>query len=528
MKLKMNKVLTCVLVVCMLLSLTACGDKSQKEVISSEVKLAEGGVYPMECEDELTIWCELTSGLSTRVSDFGETPLSAELEARTGVKVSYVHPAQGQQTEQFNLLLASNELPDIIAYGWPAYGAQAAIDNNYILDITEMVENWAPNYKKYLTENPESDRMSKTDNGSYYAFNFFRDNIGDCIYSGPIVRADLLEKVNLEVPETIDEWETVLRAFKNELNISIPFSSSIANLHWAFTGAFDILQDIYVKDGKVVYGPATENWREYLTKMNAWYKEGLIDNNIASFDKTAHNTNILNNRVGATFGAASGGLGKWNSGATIEGFRMVGAPYPVAEKGTVPKFANQEKILGGDSYAITTQCVNPELAVRFLDYGYSEEGRLLYNFGVEGKSYVLDENGEPKIIDVLDENGKVDSNGKLLYAMGSYSGPFVQMTQVPAQLQASLPEVSPAIELWANNEFEENRYPAVTYTIDEQTEMSNIRSEIKTYTSEMTMKFITGVESLDKFDEYLKQLDAFKLDRLLEIYTGAVERYNNR
>ena len=526
MRLKMITV--CLLIVCMLASLTACGDKSKKEVISSEVKLAADGVYPMECEDELTIWCELTSSLSTRVSDFGEIPLADELEARTGVKVSYVHPAQGQQTEQFNLMLASNELPDIISYGWPAYGAQAAIDNNYILDITEMVDKWAPNYKKYLTEIPESDRMSKTDSGAYYAFNFFRDNVGDCIYSGPIVRADLLEKVNLEVPQTIDEWEMVLRAFKNELNMSIPFSAAIGNLHWTFTGAFGILQDIFVKDGKVVYGPATEEWRAYLTKMNKWYKEGLIDNNIASFDKTAHNTNVLNNRVGATFGAASGGLGKWNNGANTKGFRMVGAPYPVMEKGAVPKFANQEMILGGDSYAITTQCKNPELAVRFLDYGYGEEGRLLYNFGIEGKSFEFDENGEPKIIEVIDEDDKLDAGDMLLYAMGSYSGPFVQMTQVPAQLQASLPEVSPALELWKNNEFEQNRYPAVTYTIDEQTEMSNIRSEIKTYTNEMTMKFITGVESLDKFDAYIKQLDSFGLKRLLEIYTGAMDRYNNR
>ena len=53
-------------------------------------------------------------------------------------------------------------------------------------------------------------------------------------------------------------------------------------------------------------------------------------------------------------------------------------------------------------------------------------------------------------------------------------------------------------------------------------------NEINTYRDEMTLKFILGDESLDKFDDYVKTLYDLGLERALEIQNAALERYNAR
>ncbi len=59
--------------------------------------------------------------------------------------------------------------------------------------------------------------------------------------------------------------------------------------------------------------------------------------------------------------------------------------------------------------------------------------------------------------------------------------------------------------------------------------MGNNISEIETYVSSMVMKFITGVESIDKYDEFVAQIKKkFNIDKVLETYQSAIERYNSR
>ena len=52
---------------------------------------------------------------------------------------------------------------------------------------------WSPNLKKYLSENPDIDRMVKTDNGTYFAFPFIRGEDGLCYTVGSFIRKDWLD-----------------------------------------------------------------------------------------------------------------------------------------------------------------------------------------------------------------------------------------------------------------------------------------------------------------------------------------------
>lgn len=55
---------------------------------------------------------------------------------------------------------------------------------------------------------------------------------------------------------------------------------------------------------------------------------------------------------------------------------------------------------------ITTSCKNPELAARWLDFQYSKEGVLLNWYGIEGKTYTLDANGNPVFMEMITNPGE--------------------------------------------------------------------------------------------------------------------------
>lgn len=81
----------------------------------------------------------------------------------------------------------------------------------------------------------------------------------------------------------------------------------------------------------------------------------------------------------------------------------------------------------GVSVAISRNCKKPELAARFLDYGYTEEGHNLFNFGIEGVSYEW-KDGYPTYPELITDNpdGLTMTESMNMYMQSGYSGMFVQ------------------------------------------------------------------------------------------------------
>ena len=93
--------------------------------------------YPMSGK-ELTYWCELNTNVSANYTNMGDTPFGQGLMERTGVTITYLHPPTGQLNEQFNLILADGDLPDIMEYTWQSYpgGPQKAIEDGNMISST--------------------------------------------------------------------------------------------------------------------------------------------------------------------------------------------------------------------------------------------------------------------------------------------------------------------------------------------------------------------------------------------------------
>ena len=500
-----------------------------------------GCVLALADDAPIEYWVELTSTVSSNFSNLGDTPFGIGLQENTGIPVKFLHPASGQAAEQFSLIIADGNLPDIMEYNWVSNypgGPEKAIKDGVIIALNDVIDQYCPNLKAYFEANPDIARACRTDNGNYYCFPFIRGDEGLLNTIGLMARKDWLDELGLDVPTTIDEWHTVLTAFKNEKGCSAPLTFEYTNGQYLgsnpFVAAFDTNYSFYIgSDGTVHYGAAEDGYRKYLETFHDWYAEGLLDPDIATMKNDQVAAKMTNDNSGASMGQSGSRLGTWTSAArkTNEAYLLAPCPQPTIEKGAFAEFGYIEVPYSGRaSAAITTSCKDIARAATLLDYAFGEAGHMYYNFGTEGVSYEITD-GNPVYTDLILNNpdGLPISQAMSAYIRGNYNGPFVQDVRYLMQYY-TLPEQRDTVSVWgsASSNAAAHVMPPITPTSDESKEFATIMNQVNTYRDEMTLKFIFGDESLDNFDTYVANMEKMGLARAIEIENNALERYNNR
>ncbi|MGF7029117.1 putative aldouronate transport system substrate-binding protein [Paenibacillus mucilaginosus] len=512
----------------------------------------EGGTSPQsgtssstsEYPRAFSYWVELDGDSAISMKSFSENAAYKEMEKITGTKVDFKHPTGGgtQVLEQFNLMVASRNLTDVIQTNWfnVARGPQNAIDEGTIIRLNDLIDKHAPNFKKYLAEHPEVASMIKTDKGDIYAFPFIRGDNKIKVYYGPVIRKDWLDKLGLEAPTTINEWEKVLVAFRdkdpngNGKNDEIPFLLEVStvrnDLLNAMIGAWGILDKFYQKDGKIYYGEMQPEFKDFLTTMQRWYKDGLIDKDFAAVDGKLKDAKTSNNQLGVLYGFSSGTIGKFTDlmKDTVPGFKMAALPHPTLREGDTPAAGMISPTYPGEhSVAISTAAKEPEKIVKWLDYAYGPEGHMLFNFGIKGQSYDI-VNGKPAYTDTIKSNPNklTFKQAQAQYMRSHYGGPFVQDVESFLQ-QMKYQEQFDSLEIWskAKNQLQ---LPLMTLTADESKKLASIMNDINTFSDEMIVKFIMGTEPIDNFPQYVDKLKKFGIEEAIKIQQTAFDRYSKR
>ncbi|KGP80297.1 MULTISPECIES: extracellular solute-binding protein [unclassified Paenibacillus] len=502
-------------------------DSSASRTISTTASNTDG---------KLTYWAELNGNAASIKSSFNDVPFFQEWQRRTGVNLQFIRPPANQAKEAINVLLTSGELPDMIEYEWSNYpgGPEKAIKDGYILRLNDIIDQHAPHLKQYLSEHPDIDMQIRTASGSYYAFPFIQGQDKLRTYQGPIIRKDWLDELGLDVPTTIDEWHTMLQAFKDKKGADAPLTFlGVPNPLFGiegggFIGAFGIKKGFFVEDGHIKFGAQEPEYKAFLALFREWYAEGLIDKNLAAVDSETQDTNMTTGRSGASIWNAGAGIGTWLPilQETDPNAQLVPAPYPVMNKGDRPKFGQLAPAIGSSGVAISSNSRHVEEAARMLDYGYGPEGHLLFNFGIEGVSFEM-KDGYPTYTDTILKNPDKWSPAQALamYTRASYFGPFVQDTRYMEQYYI-LPEQKEAVQLWSNTDAVLHQVPTLPKTEKESTELSVIMQEVNKVVDEMSLKIIFGMEPVDSFDMYVEQIKSLQIERAIEIQQQALERYN--
>jgi putative aldouronate transport system substrate-binding protein len=536
MKRASNHVL--LLLTCAMLALSLSGFAAAEGNAPGEV------TYPVETTETLTYWIDLNAqNVAPNFNSFNDTEFAKYIQEETGIKIEYMSPPVGNQEQSFNLLVASGNMPDIIAYDWAKPGRypggpEAAIANKVILPLNDLLEKYAPDLMKILKDNPEYDKMVKTDSGQYYIFPVMKmDDYLNTTY-GLVLRGDWLQELDLEVPVTIDDWHEVLTAFKEKKGAEYPYTYSSPSRifnpfeNGMFIGAFGITKNWYLEGDKVTFGPYEAGYKDWLATMAKWYSEGLIDNNFATNDQAAMDSNILNGLSGATSLWLGSGLGKYLPGlrATDPNATLVAAPYPVLKEGDTPQFNSLLNPFDGAGACITTSCKNPELAVKFLNYGYTEKGRKTYNYGREGISYTYDDQGVVHLTDAVTKNpdGWPIGQAWSKYAHGVYPGPYFSERRF-LELYYRFPEQLDGLDKFTATNMRAHLLPPISPNQEESAEFARIMTDVQAYLDEYTLTAIMGTVDIEStYEGFVAEMKRLGMDRAIEIQQTAFDRYNAR
>lgn len=517
----------------------------------------------------VTWWMDPMQLSSSVLSGFDESLGWQKYEENLGVDIVWQQPASGQSAEQFNLIIASTEMPDIMYYDWlngyPG-GPDAAIADGKIVALNDYIDEYAPNFAAYLEAHPDVKMDIMTDSGNIYCFPaiYTYTSQDSDVWQGPmerepydetfiglIIRKDLLDKAGLDIPETLDDWYEALTAFK-EMGIEYPisFTATFATLAQSFNAAFDVTVPVIgmaggnsafalKEDGTIQYGPAQDGYGEYLEFMNKLYTEGLLDPDFMVQDTTTMHTKIVNGQVGAWVQMMPTGISGLRQ-QVLEldpdsEFYPVGVLNPVKEEGQSLRYRQGNLAYTSSGAAITTSCQDIATACRVLDYAWGDEGNMILNWGIEGESYQMVD-GWPELTDqILNDPQYTPSEAFSRYR--NLNGPYPQdhTQRLVLKRDYSLPEGAvdeniAALDLWSSDANGPVRagLPSITMLTEEASEYANTYNELSTYVEEMFSKFIMGTEPLSNFDQYQETLTSMGLDRVMELQNAALQRYYER
>lgn len=485
---------------------------------------------------KLTWWTKLNANVSATYPNLGDTPWAQYVMEQTGIEIEFIHPTVGSEKEEFSILVASGEYPDIIEHTWTSYsgGPGAAISDGVIIELDDVMAQNAPNFTKMMADYPDIDRMVKTSDGHYYCFPFLRGTEQPNVTqfsSGMLLRKDILDEMGMELPETIDEWEKVLRAYK-EYGFEVPFVTRNEWLKDVWSPGFDNWGDFYVDNGVVKHGLIEDSRKEMISRLRDWYAEGLINRDWLVDDKSSNQTYFTTEKSAVAYAPFGQGLGQYtqimneaNPEITQEDIR---ATVPVTSaKGKNAKFSKMNQVFdkSGVSAAITSQCKNVEAAAWLLDWMYSEEGNLCCNFGIEGLTFEM-KDGEPVYTDVIMNNadGMSVANALAAYTRASTSGVCIQDPRYIEQYYEQ-DNQKEALELSKKTDMGEHFFPPASVASEDSERYADIMNNVKTLSDEMEAQFIAGTVSMDEWDSYIAQLKSFGIEEAIAMMQKAYDTY---
>lgn len=462
-----------------------------------------------------------------------------EAEKLTNVDIDWLSPNVFAADENFQLMIAANDLPDIIYEFCTRYnGGAAGMDDDLIVDVTPFLdEGLTPHYKAILESNEEYMRGVQELDGRIAGFaTLAEDKLS--IYGGLLVRQDWLDKLGLEQPETYDELHDVLAEMKSGLGLSdgplwLPadgnpnYNNLVQGFGTIAKSAADGSIPLFVEDGVVKYGTYEDAYKDYISLMAQWYAEGLIYSDfVTELDPHGVSSELAaTGRVGV-FEGGQGFITSFKAAAEDPDYSITPMADIVKNPGDTTHNLKTGDLYGGNGMSITTQCEDMDLAAKWCDFWYSDIGYYLINYGVEGVSYTKNEDGTIQWTELMTDNpyGMELESATALYCTFSHPG-----VMDPHRTYSAFNDVQLSCnDVWSSRSDDAWKYPAgsVKLTPDETAQYNQRIADILTYSKEMTLKWIIGDEDIDTtWDTYKAQMKQMGIEEVIGIYQTAYDRY---
>ena len=536
----MKKVIMFLLFVCLVAAFAACGRGEVDFVPAYQIvvdldaphtpEVGANLTLPLTTETvEFTIWAVAEAAQEAIPLTFlHDSEYFQELTRRTGVSLRFIHPPAGAGQENFNLMVAAGDYTDVIqAMGvvYPGGWSQAIVDG-LIIDVTDLSIRYAPYYWQAIHRCDDTRRQAFTDDGKLTGFHQIA--VPQPPWIGMTTRQDWLDDLGLATPVTFDDWEHALTLFRDVKGADAPLMlpQSGFPLFNIFQGGFNTAQAFLQIDGVVHFGPLMPGFRDYLELMHRWFTMGLIDPDFMARPFTLTSPQDM---------TTTGRAGLWTDVyvslpqnrviSPDPNFRSVAVPAPVRYPGqTIHMHQMNTLIMANQMWMIARYHPDAVLFTRFMNYIYSPEGALHANFGIEGFTFNFDETGTPQLTAHMYNHPTLTLPQALrMYTRGPAGAFYMDWRR---ELTPGIdPDVIEAPDIWASNVDFAWLMPPTTLNAEEGMENTRIMNDVNTHRDEMVVRFITGAESFDNWDDFINTMLHMGIERAIEIQQGALDRY---
>lgn len=452
-----------------------------------------------------------------------------EYEKMTGIKMDWQEvPAQGFD-EVKNLLFAGNDLPDVF------YRAQLSetdiisygVNSGQLMPLNDLLEENCPNLCALMEKYPSIRQSITASDGNIYALP--QIDVSDTGLMGfkQWVNKDWLAALNLEPPTTLEEFKNVLIAFRdndpngNGEQDEIPYGIREPSSVYQLAGAFELeyqMRDTYNLDenGKIHNWLCDDNFKSYLMFMNELYTEKLLWQDYYKNDRPAWRSNLSN----ALFGIF--GMPYSDVFLNVESQMTALPPLKGINGKQLWTDANTGSTPG--AFALSSDCKYPELALRWVDYFYSDEGALFFAYGKEGTHYYIDDKGQPRFFDEIlnAEEGFMTALGKINLVPGMLTPRLINNMTDGTVASDLTKEVASVFVPFLPKTI----IAKPTVAIEDMDRLNAITQDLTTYRDTSVTKFILGEWGFDKWDEYCATLKSIGIDELEAIYQKALDAMN--
>lgn len=391
------------------------------------------------------------------------------------------------------------------------------------MDMTDLMDEYAPDYQKARTSSDTIARQTM-DDGKLLRFFMIHDGEYAADF-GPAIRQDWLQELNLDVPATYDDWYTVGLAFLENYGATIALPAS-GTVQGSFLGSgYDItLPDanggisggFFQIDNQVHYGPYEDSFLDYLTMLNKWYQSGVLYQDFYS-DNNGNSTSsgLITSGSCGIFWLSASYITEYEAQMGLSDvIKPIGDPVCEADQVTHMR-ANSNTPVG--SVAISADCADPELAIRFMNYWYTEEGSILANYGVEDMTFQYGSDGSIQWTELITNNPDYGLDPALALYTGSrdsisylYDDNKYDTLYAPVELEAG--------KTWLCND--DGAYAMPTdFVYDQDSESQQLLGDIITYVNQCTLQFIIGDRDLSTFEEYQAELKEMGIETVLDSYS---------
>ncbi|WP_419892449.1 ABC transporter substrate-binding protein [Paenibacillus xylanexedens] len=388
-----------------------------------------------------------------------------KITEETGVSIDAEFDiSSGGGNDRISLMAASGDYPDLI---FPKGNLTRLVDAGAMIDLTDLIEEHAPNLKKIYGEHFNRLKYSNDDPSIYWIpTNGAIDQVSFDATNGTAIQHRVVKELGYPEIKTLNDFENVLREYyekhptTDDGQPTIPLTLSADGWRRMITvtdpavmstggpgdGEYFINPDTY--EAVLHYKRPEE--KEYFRWLNKMYNEGLLDKDSFVQKDDQYKSKIASGRVLSLLDPSWGFSDAENALKSAGKDDMTYGFYPVTLDDSFQRKDFQNIGFDGYGIGITVDCEDPVRAIKFLDWMSSEEGQVLRNWGVEGEQYNVEEGVRTIPADVQERKNK-DNNTftketgvGLYYIFGAHYGDGVKdstdnyyTTNYPEQIQQS-------------------------------------------------------------------------------------------